>query len=99
MAKRLSTAEQLIADLGLREVGQRLAAELVRLASAGEQGPQGVTVTVPVPWARLAVKVGTTPETLSRRLGALADQGIIRQLNGHSIVIQNLERLREISQH
>ena len=99
MAKRLSTAEQLIADLGLREVGQRLAAELLRLAPSGEQGPQGATVTVPVPWARLAAKLGTTPETLSRRLGTLADQGIIRQLGGRSILILNLDRLREISQH
>ncbi len=99
MAKRLSTAEQLIADLGLREVGQRLAAELLRLVPEGVDGPDGVTVRLAVPWSRLAVKLGTTPETLSRRLGALSDQGVIRQLSGRDVLIPQVERLREISQH
>ncbi|MGE5578922.1 MAG: Crp/Fnr family transcriptional regulator [Bacillota bacterium] len=98
MAKRLSSAEQLIADLGLRDVGQRLAAELVRLAGDGREDEQGVTVTIPVPWARLAVKLGTTPETLSRRLGSLADQGLLRQLGGRTILIMDLAGLRRISQ-
>lgn len=98
MAKRLSAAEQLIADLGLRDVEQRLAAELVRLAAESPVDERGVTVTVPVPWARLAVKLGTTPETLSRRLGSLADRGLLRQLGGRTIAILDLEALRRISQ-
>jgi len=98
MAKRLASAEQLIADLGLRDVGQRLAAELVRLAEGGRRDELGITVTLPVPWARLAVKLGTTPETLSRRLGSLADQGLIRQLGGRNILIMDLDGLRRISQ-
>lgn len=118
-ARRLTAAERLIADLGLREVGQRLAAELVRLAEADENrahregavrepragAPQAggsrlgspITVTVPIPWSQLAVRLGTTPETLSRRLGALADQGVIRQLEGRTVMILDLERLRQIA--
>lgn len=134
MAKRLASAEQLIADLGLKEVGQRLAAELVRLmepagvppdVSAGAMagGPTAakadvpadtpadtpadatirsahnqILVTVPVPWSHLASKLGTTPETLSRRLGSLADQGVIRQLGGRKLVILDPDRLRTIAE-
>jgi CRP-like cAMP-binding protein len=94
MARRLSQAEQLIADIGLKEVGQRLAAELVRLAQAS---PGNLSITVPMPWSQLAARLGTTPETLSRRLGSLADQGIIRQTGGRTVLILDLERLRKIA--
>lgn len=95
MAKRLSAAEQLIADLGLREVGQRLAAELLRLATSGKKTPEGIVVTIPAPWGEMAVRLGTTPETLSRRLGSLADQGVIRQTGGRTVLILDTERLEE----
>lgn len=97
MAKRLSAAEKLIADLGLREVGQRLAAELVRLAASGLKTPEGVVVTIPAPWAEMAVRLGTTPETLSRRLGSLADQGIIRQTSARRVLVLDVERLKQVA--
>jgi CRP-like cAMP-binding protein len=99
MAKRLSAAEQLIADLGLREVGQRLAAELLRLATSGLKTAEGIAVTIPAPWAEMAVRLGTTPETLSRRLGSLADQGIIRQTGARSILILDVKRLEGVARH
>jgi len=110
LAQRLSGAEQLIADLGLRDVGQRLAAELLRLAghvaerppagSGAGAGPrsEGVRVTVPMPWAEMAVHLGTTPESLSRRLKALADQGLIRQEETRTVLILNLPRLRRMAE-
>jgi len=103
MAKRLAAAEQLIADLGLRDVGQRLAAELVRLMETATEErspttPEGhIPLTVPIPWSRLAAKLGTTPETLSRRLGSLADQGIIRQLSGRKLLILDPIGLKRIA--
>jgi CRP/FNR family transcriptional regulator len=50
-----------------------------------------------MPWSQLAARLGTTPETLSRRLGSLADQGIIRQTGGRTVLILDLERLRKIA--
>ena len=120
MAKRLASAEQLIADLGLKEVGQRLAAELVRLTESAAHTPSApadtltdapadasssanpkpipIPITVPAPWSHLASRLGTTPETLSRRLGSLADQGVIRQLGGRKLVILDPDRLRKIAE-
>lgn len=99
LARRLAEAEQLIADLGLRDVGQRLAAELGRLAKqVGKLDLAGTRVFLPVSWAELAVKLGTTPESLSRRLKALADQGLISHEEGsREVVILDRERLNRLS--
>ena len=53
----------------------------------------GVVIKIPVPWAEVAARIGTTPETLSRRLGAFADQGIIRQEGARLLVILDPEKL------
>jgi CRP-like cAMP-binding protein len=94
LARRLAKAENLIADLGLKDVGQRLATEILRLAST-DTGQEITEVAVPVPWSRLAVKLGTTPETISRRLGELADQGLIRLLDGRRVLITDVKGLRK----
>lgn len=98
LARRLSEAERLIADLGLLDVGQRLAAELVRASKTGKVGLNGTRVRLPVAWTELAVKLGTTPETLSRRLKALTEQGIIQHEEGsRDVVIVDHERLYRLS--
>ncbi len=99
LAERLAQAEQLIADLGLREVGQRLAAMLLRLAEqAGTPGADGVRFRAPAPWAELAARLATTPESLSRRLAGLADQGVIRLERRRTVVILEPERLRALAE-
>lgn len=93
LAHRLSKAEGVIAGLGLKDVGQRLARELLLLAEHGDVTDAGVVIKIPVPWAEVAARIGTTPETLSRRLGAFADQGIIRQEGARLLVILDPEKL------
>ncbi len=97
LAARLTDAERLIADLGARDVGQRLAAELLRLADTGEQTAEGMRVRIATPWHQVAQRLGTTPESLSRRLGTLADDGIIRQEGGRVVLIRSLDRMRQIA--
>lgn len=92
LAVRLADAEQQVANLGLRDVGQRLAAELLRVAA----GEDGARVTMPVPWAEMANRLGTTPESLSRRLKSLGEQGIIRQEGARTVTILDPERLRSL---
>jgi CRP/FNR family transcriptional regulator len=96
LAQRLAGAEELIVDLGLRDVGQRLAAELVRLA--GKPDGKDVRVSLPIPWAELAMRLGTTPESLSRRLKAFVDQGLITQEGARTVVIHDVARLQRLSQ-
>lgn len=98
LALRLAESEQLVADLGLRDVGQRLAAELCRLAETGTPIVRGVAVRVPMPWAQLALKLGTTPESLSRKLKALVGQGLIQHRgSSREVVVLDLERLMRLA--
>ncbi len=95
LAWRLAEAERLIGDLGLRDVGQRLAAELLRLA--GPEAEDMVELQLPVPWAELAVQLGTTPESLSRRLKALVQQGLVEQVGSRTVRLLDLDRLRRVA--
>ncbi len=99
LAQRLADAERLIADLGLRDVGQRLAATLLRLVERPvAAGQTDGRVRVPAPWAEMALRLGTTPESLSRRLATLTDQGILRRERGRTIVILDIEHLRRLAE-
>ena len=97
LAQRLARAERLIGDLGTRDVGQRLAAELARAAESGAPVADGVRVRLDQPWAALARQLGTTPESLSRRLRRLADEGVLRQERSRTVVILDLARLRSLA--
>jgi CRP/FNR family transcriptional regulator len=97
LARRLTQAERVIADLGLHDVGQRLAGELLRAAATGEASPDGMRVRFAVPWREIATQIGTTPESLSRRLRALVDAGIIRQERARAVVILDPVRLRRLA--
>lgn len=92
LARRVAEAEQQIADLGLKDVGQRLAAEILR-AAGGES-----RVHMPVPWAELAVRLGTTPESLSRRLRTLAEMGLISQEGPRTIIIHDRPGLHQLAE-
>lgn len=96
VAKRLAEAERTIGDLALLDVGERLAAELLRLAeSIGEPQEDGLSFSLPVPWSQMATKLGTTPESLSRRLKSFSQQGLVR-VEGRSVLIPDLQALRDI---
>lgn len=99
LAQRLAKAEQLIGDLSLRDVGQRLAAELCRRATHGSPAPRGgILVNIEETWADLATKLGTTPESLSRRLKTLADNNIIQREEGaRSLIILDKQELKQIA--
>jgi CRP/FNR family transcriptional regulator, anaerobic regulatory protein len=98
LAERLVQAERTIAEQGTRDVGQRLALELLRASAAGTPTPEGTRVQIPVPWAEVAAHLGTTPESLSRRLKSLAGRGIIRQDGPRAVVIRSPEELRALAE-
>ncbi|MCC6179619.1 MAG: Crp/Fnr family transcriptional regulator [Chloroflexi bacterium] len=97
LAQRLTTAERAIGDLGLRDVSQRLAGELLRAAEDGERTHDGIKVRLTVPWTEIAARIGTTPESLSRRLKSLAAEGILRQERSRTVVLLDPDRLRHLA--
>jgi len=49
-------------------------------------------------WAEIAARIGTTPETLSRRLNAFADQGLIRLTGPRSLIVLRPLKLQAIAE-
>lgn len=74
LSHRLDDAERQLLSVTAGSVGQRLADHLLELAE--EAG--SATFRLPSTKKDLASYLGTTPETLSRRLGALQDAGLVR---------------------
>lgn len=103
LARRLFEAERTVGELALYDVGRRLAAALLRQAAAAAgldafgaevllRGEASFQLTGS--WAQLATKLGTTPESLSRRLNALVDRGLVR-VEGRTVVIVDAAALRD----
>lgn len=73
-----------------------LASTLIRIANTfGTRQKNSISITEKITNAELASMIGATRETVNRMLNQLRSDGII-SLNKGSLVILNLERLKEI---
>ncbi|HEV2594815.1 MAG TPA: helix-turn-helix domain-containing protein [Sphingomicrobium sp.] len=79
-----------ILDLNCRSAAQRVGAFLLRLADL--QSPSSAPL-LPIAKRHLAVRLGITPETLSRMLQTVADHGL--HLRGRTIVIRDRAAIEE----
>lgn len=76
LATRLHSAERMLAARTLAEVGARLAAYLLDCPTTWGVGG-AATAHLPMAKKDIATFLGTSPETLSRRLKALEHEGLI----------------------
>lgn len=83
---RLDEAERTIADLTASDVEARLAGYLVDLPTARRDGR--MVARLPLPKKDIASLLGTTPETLSRKLAAFAEAGLV-EVQGRDVVIMD----------
>ncbi len=81
VSSRLVTTEQMLSSLSGHSVEHRLAQQLLFLMD--EAG--SASFRLPTTKKELASYLGTSPETLSRRLGALQTAGVIR-IGAHGLV-------------
>ncbi len=91
---RLMHSYRMIEDLGLRSIHQRVASFLVHSARA--QGQDAPRVTLSVARQEVAKILGTTPETISRILVRLCQDGLI-EARGREISILNLPALADMA--
>ncbi len=94
LATRLSSTEQLLAALTSSDVGARIAGYLLDLP-ATRSASGTATVHLPVTKKDVARHLGTSPETLSRRLAEFERAGLIRVLGGRNIAIADPAGLAE----
>jgi len=83
LAKRLTAQvrdlTERVFELNALRVRSRLHCELLRLCGTADQRADGVTLEPTPTHAELASRVGTHREAVTREIGYLVDQGIIRQ--------------------
>lgn len=96
LSDRLTSTERLLSAVTGSDVTARIAAYLLDLPGA-TVGLEAGAVGVQLPLAKkdIASYLGTTPETLSRRLAALADAGIIELRGRREVVIRDVTALDE----
>jgi CRP-like cAMP-binding protein len=90
---RLRKFAALIEDLSLKEVPGRLAAYLLYLSRKSGSGDE---FDLDISKGQLASILGTIPETLSRILGKMSRQGLIRS-EGSRIIIVDRATIEEIA--
>ena len=88
-SKRLAKTEKQAANIAMETVETRIAMYLAEVADE----TMSKTVTLPMSRKDLASHLGTTPETVSRKLADFEDNGWIRPLNNRDIEIVDLDAL------
>lgn len=92
LSQRLEKTEQRLEDVSLHSAERRLAQTLLDLSLGGE------AIELEMSKRDLASQLGMTGETLSRKLSAFQDLGLIEQIGHRGILIKNrggLEGIRE----
>jgi CRP/FNR family transcriptional regulator, dissimilatory nitrate respiration regulator len=92
LSLRLRQFVKKLEDLSLREVPARLAAHLLLLGAESRKR----RLSLDLPKGQLAAYLGTIPETLSRVLRRLADDGLI-DVSGNSVEILDPTRLEVLA--
>ncbi|KKM11434.1 hypothetical protein SY88_08375 [Clostridiales bacterium PH28_bin88] len=97
--QRLKWIENMAASLTLKNAEQRLAAWLCQaIAQHGKPVAQGIEVTIPCSRYDIANLLGTTQETVSRRLAKLQAEGILQLHGQRKIIILNPENLAALAE-
>lgn len=89
LSRRLGTSEKQTAAIATASVNARLAQYLAERAE--QENSQ--SFSLPMSRRHLASFLGTTPETISRRLGQFEEAGWIRQIGQRKIAILDLDAL------
>ncbi len=97
VGQRLEEFQEVIKQLSVYTVDQRIAAALIRLVEkVGEERSTGTLIQVPFSRQDLAGMTGTTIETVSRVMSRFAADGVI-QTGRKWVAVKDLERLQEIA--
>ena len=89
-SNRLETSEKQTTRFATEKVDTRLA---LFLAECMESGDVPMEIELPMSKKDLASYLGTTPETISRKLADLENEGYIKQKSGRKIEILDLDGL------
>lgn len=95
LSGRLASVERLLAAITSSDVSARIAAYLLDLPGSIRDGVP--TVWLPLAKYEIASYLGTTPETLSRRLAALSASGVIELHGRRDVTILDIDGLERVA--
>ena len=93
-ARHLRRFSNLVDNLSLKGVPERLAVYLLNLSDRNDSALQ---VELDLSKGQLAAMLGTVPETLSRALLKLGKEGVIL-VEGSKVTLRNLDALRQLAE-
>ncbi|MDO5503665.1 MAG: Crp/Fnr family transcriptional regulator [Actinomycetia bacterium] len=94
-SERLANAERMLAAMSGTDVAARLAAYLLDLPARATSA--GSRIELPMAKKDVASHLGTTPETLSRKLRELLDDGVLTLEGRRGIIIRDIDALLDRS--
>lgn len=97
-SERIQHSEDLIEQIGLRDVEQRIANYLIAEIEKKniKNKNNEYEINLPISKGVLSSMLGTTQETLSRKLSVLQDEGLIRLEGQRKIIITDIDSLRDM---
>jgi CRP-like cAMP-binding protein len=98
LGERMARLENAMQGMGVRNVDNRIGGILLEFAAKyGTQDKEGTLIQLPLSREGIANYLGVARETVSRKLGQLENEGIIRSINNKSILILDKEALGAIA--
>jgi len=96
LSERMYRLENAMHGMGVRNVDYRVASLLLEFAvKYGRKTSEGIIIQMPLSREGIASYLGVARETVSRKLGQMEKDGIIRSLNNKSIILLDPEALKE----
>ncbi len=98
LEKRLERMENAMHTMGVRSLDGRVCGLLLDFGEKyGTETPEGTLIRLPLSREGIANFLGIARETVSRKLGQLEADGVIRSMGNKAILLRNSEVLRELA--
>lgn len=98
LGERMGRLENTLQSMGVRNVDARISSLLLEFADKfGTQVPEGILINLPLSREGMANYLGIARETVSRKLGQLENEDILRTVSNKSILILKKDFLEETS--
>lgn len=98
LGERMGRLESTMQSLGVRSIDARISSLLLDFSSKyGKIVPEGILIRLPLSREGVASYLGIARETVSRKLGQLENEGIIRSISNKSLLILKQAILKEMA--
>jgi CRP/FNR family transcriptional regulator, anaerobic regulatory protein len=95
---RLVSLENLVQTLSTKDIEARIAGLLRGFAKDfGREEREGIAIDLPLSREEMANYIGVTRETMSRKLTAMEEEGVIELVGNRKIIIKDINMLEEMA--